>query len=783
MSLSRPHGALQPHTSHAPRAHHGHAAPEARNSPGPSPRQNHARAPSPERAAGSASPEGPPCGLCGMSKKLLQCARCTGHALLRWRVKSVEAATDAHALRADVARLLRPHADTDPPPTEPAQISKHSVAARYAPGAHERHVHTAHALRARRELLRREQAATQRALRAARARAAEVRGQIDAARGRVLGRRRPSTDPAEEPVPAMAARSGAVDAATRAVRGELLEMETRRLCRDLVGLLDIHRRRKKPAAASSTAPEPGPADTYMGYNVVPRLLALGQYPSAAVNAATERVAGLCQYLAAYLRTQLPYPIELPTSGRPYVLIGMSGEKRGALADSGGAAGVSVAHRAGGVLQGGTRTENARRLTARAGKGGEESARRDTGSAGAAIPGSGVAQLPSSASPRSTPPGFAGSASAGAASSTSGTSSPDSRAQQQQQQHGVRRGDANVAIIVKHKSHTVYNVGDSSGLLWKQVQLSGMVRDLIMNEAKLEELREYATGLAMLCLDLAYVAAVAGVKISWPEDDNRERPAAATVGRDADAGGGGGDSVVLFDDEEVEDDDAVLVPSEDAARPASSESVAGNGVAAGVADIRRRALLRHSAARRDDEAAGGGGGGGGERPGSRASSSAAPAEAPGGQLREQERERAQAAHLLQMDKLLLALKRALVTNSAAAAHPDASPGAQDTAGMLAGVRKTARALRIGSTPPPFSALVQQPSTAASKRPSSSSSSSSSSSPAPPSAQQLYRQTAEWPSVAAVRDVIVGRNVEEFGYSGGMVSTGWNLVEPRRHAREE
>lgn len=103
-----------------------------------------------------------------------------------------------------------------------------------------------------------------------------------------------------------------------------LGTNSRKLCNDLSLVFDIKRRR--PATIHTNKGGSSYSfikiETYIQFIKVPNYLRLGDYNYFLINAATDRIAYFCQYLAYYLRTQLPYPILLPQPGAPYVRIGI-----------------------------------------------------------------------------------------------------------------------------------------------------------------------------------------------------------------------------------------------------------------------------------------------------------------------------------------------------------------------------------------------------------------------------------------------------------------------------
>lgn len=114
---------------------------------------------------------------------------------------------------------------------------------------------------------------------------------------------------------------------------ESLMKISQKLCKDLGLIFDIKERWRNHSASHRsrsnrhngkphTAQPSSTIETYINFMMVPNYLHLGKYGCEAINAATDRIAYFCQYLAYYLRTQLPYPISLPQPNDPFVRIGI-----------------------------------------------------------------------------------------------------------------------------------------------------------------------------------------------------------------------------------------------------------------------------------------------------------------------------------------------------------------------------------------------------------------------------------------------------------------------------
>lgn len=258
-----------------------------------------------------------------------------------------------------------------------------------------------------------------------------------------------------------------------------MDKATLKSCKDLMALFDIRKRRKKTtpppppqkSSSSSSSYQQQPIiDTYIGFAIVPNFLALGQYSHFFVNTSIERIAYFCQYLAYYLHTQLPYPIALPQTSYPYVRIGIT-------------ATLSLPSNS---LKHSSNRHHHLHLHQH-----QHQHQHN-------YPSSYEANEPRSNNTFQ--------------SHNRTNSAPQASGQKYIKEYGYIHNHSNTSANEAGNYHKHNSISEQS------LVLSGMLKDLIADD-KIREFESYATGLAMLFLDLAFVATIVGVSITSNNKDH------------------------------------------------------------------------------------------------------------------------------------------------------------------------------------------------------------------------------------------------------------------------
>lgn len=230
---------------------------------------------------------------------------------------------------------------------------------------------------------------------------------------------------------------------------------SQKLGKELGNIFDIKRRRRRTnsqhSSSRSKSSQPSPSiETYISFMMIPNYLKLGQYEYTLINATTDRIAYFCQYLAYYLHIQLPYSISLPQPGSPYVSIGITvnGDSKGRSA---------ARHRKGTYSSGHSRGNS---------------------QMGIYFDQDSTMGTPGSATFVSVSSGFSSTSSSGSSS-------------------GFNSGG--------------YSNERHNSITKQKLVLTNQLHKL-MEADKIREFEGYSTGLAMLILDLAYLASVLGIPI-------------------------------------------------------------------------------------------------------------------------------------------------------------------------------------------------------------------------------------------------------------------------------